>query len=389
MGIPMVISLLLLVTWIAAPAKKVNLQTVCFLLLLGAMSIGVLTAANWYSTYQAVRAMAITLLCICIPLIQFVDSLRKIRIFVNVLIVVFFYVGVWAIFHGGNGPGGSWGGQDQNYTSAMMCMAIPLAYFSIRLTDRRVVKLCYTVALGVFLTAIVAGSSRGGFVGLIGVVLFCILNSPRKKQALAALVVGALLLTLVAGPKYWEEMGTITDTKEATADMRFELWEIAGRMFVYNPLFGVGPGNFRWNAGTYTSVEQLEKFGRDLTYSVVVHSTYMEILSELGLAGAILFVTILLRTFRDLRRIRSSKDFAKTTENDRQRRPISGNETRLPTDAQQLPYYSLAIMGSLVGYLVPSAFISFTYFSHFWVLIALAVALNEVARAATRKSNAS
>jgi O-antigen ligase len=353
------------------------------------MSIGVVTARNWYSAYHAVKAMAIMLLCICIPLIQFVDSLRKIRIFVNVLIVVFFYVGVWAIFQGGNGPAGSFGGQDQNYTSAMMCMAIPLAYFSIRLTDRRVVKLFYVVALGVFLAAIVAGSSRGGFVGLIGVVLFCVLKSPRKKQALVALVVGALLLSLVAGPKYWEEMGTITDTKEATADMRFELWEIAGRMFVYNPLFGVGPGNYRWNVGIYQSVEQLEKFGRELTYSVVVHSTYFEILSELGLAGAILFATILFRTFRDLRRIRSSKDFAKTTENDRQRRPISRNDTLPRTDAQQLPYYSLAIMGSLVGYLVPSAFVSFTYFSHFWLLIALAVALNEVARAASRKSNVS
>jgi len=385
MGIPLVISLLLLVAWIAAPAKKMNLQIVCFLLLLGAMSIGVITAANGYSAYKAVRAMAIILLCICIPLIQFVDSLKKVGIFVNVLILVFFYVGIWAIFHGGNGPAGSFGGQDQNYTSAMMCMAIPLAYFSMRLTDRRAVKLFYAVALGVFVSAIVVGGSRGGFVGLAGVVLFCILNSPRKKQALMALMVGALLMAMVAGPKYWEEMSTITDTKEATADLRLELWEIAGRMFLYNPVFGVGPANFRWNAGKYQSAEQFEKFHRELTYSAFVHSTYFEILSELGLVGVALFMMILIRTFKDLWRIRSGEAFRDLVRKNSGREPTGRNRNLPVIDSQQLPYYSLAIMGSLVGYLVPSAFISFTYFSHFWLLVSLGIAFNELARQMTTK----
>src|SRR6267143_1135944 len=385
MGIPMIISVLLVVAWILTPAKKVNLQIVCFLLLLGAMSIGAVTAVNNYSAYQALTAMAINLLCICIPLIHFIDSLRKIRIFVNLLIVVFLYVGVWAIFNGGNGPAGSAGAQDENYTSAMMCIGLPLAYFSIPLTDRHAVKMFYGVALGVYATAVVVSFSRGGFVGLVGVVLFCILNSPRKKQALIALVIGALLVLMVAGPSYWEEMETITDTKEATADLRLELWTIAWRMLVSNPLLGVGPGNFRWNAGDYQSVEQLEKIGHSITNSVVVHSTYFEILSELGLVGGTLFVTILFRTFKDLRRIRSDARIRADAGNAGQREPISGKERLSPTDSQQLQCYSLAIMGSLIGYLLPAAFVSFTYFSHFWLLAALAVALNEVARETTEK----
>ena len=385
MGIPMIISVLLVVAWVLTPAKKVNLQIVCFLLLLGGMSIGAVTAVNNYSAYQAVTTMAIILLCICIPLIHFIDSLRKIRIFVNLLIVVFLYVGVWCIFHEGMGPAGAAGAQDENYTSAMMCIALPLAYFSIPLTDRRAVKMFYVAALGIYATAVVVSFSRGGFVGMVGVVLFCILNSPRKKQALVALVIGALLVLMVAGPSYWEEMETITDTKEATAHLRLEFWTIAWRMFVHNPLFGVGPENFRWNVGAYQSVEQLETFGRLLTNSVVVHSTYFEILSELGLVGGVLFVTILFRTFKDLRRIRSDERLRADAGNAGRREPISGNERLSPTDAQQLQYYSLAIMGSLVGYLLPAAFVSFTYFSHFWLLAALAVALNEVARETTKK----
>jgi O-antigen ligase len=380
LNIPMIISILLFAAWLATPVKKMNLQIVCFVLLLGGMSIGSITAVNYGSAYQAASSLAIILLCICIPLIHFVDSLRKVKIFVNVLIVVFLYVGIWALFSGGNGPAGSAGAQDENYTSAMMCMAIPLAYFSIPSTNRRGVKLFYIVALGVYLAAVVLSGSRGGFLGLIGVAMFCVFFSPRRKQALAALVVGVFVVLAVAGPKYWEEMGTITDTKEDTADTRLELWTIAWRMFAHNPVFGVGPGNFRWNAGTYQSAEQFEKFGRDLTYSILVHSTYFEMLSELGLVGVALFATILIRTLKDLRRIRSRAGVRDARGKEVRRSPERDVKGQLADDSQQLRYYSLAITGSLVGYLVPAAFVSFTYFSHFWLVAALAVALNEIAR---------
>lgn len=385
MGIPMIISLVLVVAWIICPAKKMNLQIVCFLILLGVMSIGMVTAVNYFSVYQALTTMTVTLLCICIPLIHVVDSLRKIRIFINALIVTFLYVGIWAISHGGNGPGGSAGGQDENYTSAMMCIAVPLAYFSILSTQRRSAKIFYGVALAIYVAAVVVSLSRGGFVGLVGAGLFCILNSPKRKQALIALVIAALLMAMVAGPGYWEEMGTITDTEESTADLRLEFWLIAWRMFLYNPLLGVGAGNFRWNAGDYQSIEQLEKFGHPLTNSVVVHSTYFEILAELGLIGTVLFVMILFRTFKDLWRIRSDERPKTNEENGSQSEPISKKEKLPLTDSQRLRYYSLAIIGSLVGYLLPAAFISFTYFSHVWILIALAVALIEVAKATTQK----
>jgi uncharacterized membrane protein len=94
---------------------------------------------------------------------------------------------------------------------------------------------------------------------------------------------------------------------------------------------------------------------------------------------------IMFRTFKDLWRIRSDDKPKPKEESGGQNEPISKNEKLLPTDFRQLQYYSLAIMGSLVGYLLPAAFISFTYFSHVWVLIALAVALNEVAKATTQK----
>jgi O-antigen ligase len=379
MGIPMVISILLFLAWLGKSRKVWNLQIACFLLLVAGMAAGSIAVVNVGAAYLATSTLAIILVCICIPLIHFVDSLRKVRIFVNVLVLVFLYVGTWALFAGGNGPAGSAGAQDENYTSAMMCMAIPLAYFSIPLAKRRWVKLFYLAAIGVFIAAVVISGSRGGFLGLIGIALYCVFNSPRRKHALTALAVGASVVLAVAGPQYWEEMGTISDTKEETADTRLELWAIAGRMFAHNPILGVGPGNFRWNAGAHQSAEQLEKFGRDLTYSVLVHSTYFEILSELGLVGAALFAAIVFRTFRELKRIRADASSRRIS-------PGSGGES---ADVEQIRYCSLAICGSLIGYLVPAAFVSFTYFSHFWLVTALGIALVESVRGDRLRSESS
>jgi O-antigen ligase len=377
MGIPMVISILLFLAWLAKSGKKWNAQIVWFLLFLAGMTLGSIGTVNYGSAYFVTSAIAIILLCICIPLIHFVDSMRKMAIFVNVLVLVFLYVGIWALFAGGNGPAGSHGAQDENYTSAMMCMAIPLAYFSIPLATRRAAKILYMVALLVYVAAVVISNSRGGFLGLLAVALYCVYYSPKRKAALAALAAGTLIALAAAGPQYWEEMGTITDTSEATADTRLELWAIASRMFAANPVFGVGPGNFRWNVGNYQSAEQLEKFGRDLTYSIVVHSTYFEILSELGAVGALLYALIVVRTFRDLSRVRASAG------------PIRDTGRGVETgEGRSMRCYSLAISGSLVGFLVPAAFVSFTYFSHFWLMAALGVALCEIARhSATRPAS--
>jgi len=375
MGIPMAIAVLLLIAWLFSRGKKINLYVVCSVLFLCVMAIGTLLATNTYSAYVATEAMAIVVLCTCLPLILFVDSLRKVKIFVDALIGIFVYVGIWTIVSGGRGPG--W--QDENYAAAMMCIAIPLAYFSMFPAKSYLAKLYYATAIGVFLVALIASESRGGFVGLLGIALFCVLWSPHKRQAIAALAVATALALAVAGPKYWDDMATITDTKESTADMRLELWAIAWRMFLHNPLLGVGPGNYRWRVGEYQSPEQLEKFGRVLTESIVVHSTYFELVSEVGLLGSGLFIAILVRVVRDLGRLAWA---AGSAERSASKKPWGGGGphgrvNQLP-EARRLRFLALAILGALVGFLVPAAFISYSYYSQFWLLTALAVALRQV-----------
>jgi len=373
--LPLIISALLFINWLLLPAKKWNPQIVCFLLLLGEMVVEVAIAGNTFSTFWATYGMIVILVFICIPLIHFVDSLRKITILINIYLLVFLYVGLFAVFNGGFGPAGSWGGQDENYVAAMMCMAMPLAYFSIYLVKGTFKKLMLIFALTVYALAVVVGLSRGGFVGMAVVFLYCLLKSPKK---LAGISIGAVAVTLLltfASNQYWQEMDTITDTSESTADLRLEAWTIAFRMFQHNPIFGIGPDNFKWEAHNYQSEAQYEKYGRGLF--LLTHSMFFELLSELGLIGVSLFGAVLYYNYKDVKSI--TKRVRKL-----RRETVKKAETTevyrvFADDCDRIRCYAYGLLGGSIGCLVAFVFLSATYASYFWVLTSMIVALREVA----------
>src|SRR4030095_6880983 len=96
-----------------------NPQIICFCLWLGVMLFSVPFAANNFAAFWMTYHLVVIVLFIGIPLIHFVDSIRKVTILINTYVLVFLYVGLFAVFHGGMGPAMNWGGQDENYTSAM------------------------------------------------------------------------------------------------------------------------------------------------------------------------------------------------------------------------------------------------------------------------------
>jgi len=275
---------------------------------------------------------------------------------------------VWAIFHKGFGPSASRGGQDENYVAAMMGMAIPFAYFAIFTETRRVRKMLLALAILVFCgaTVVAENASRGGFIGICAVLLYCLAKSPRKWIGLGVLAMIALFVLAFAGPEYWEEISSISDVHGGTADDRLELWTIGLRMFAAHPVFGVGPGNYRWTVGEYQSVEQHAKYGRDLGGTKVVHSLFVELLAEMGLSGALALAALLWLTWRDLRQVE---------------RGSTGRRGTVDSDRLRVGRYADAVTGSIVACLINGLFLSLLYFSYLWILIALAVAVAQVSRA--------
>lgn len=364
LGIPMVLSLLLFVGWLADEKKRWHPQVWYFFGLIAVMCVGTLLAVNTPSALWQTYGLTVTLLTTCIPLIHFGTSLRKMTAFIYALLVAFVYAALYAITHEGFGPG--W--QDENYAAALMSMAFPFAYFSIFVARRMLTKVALVAAAGLFVAAVVVSFSRGGFLGMGAVFLYCVIRSPKRWVLFLIAPVLAVAILAFATPKYWSEMETISDPREKTAQLRLDLWEIALRMFKANPLTGVGPANFVWNVGDYQSEEQFVRYRRSLEASAVTHSLYFELLAELGLLGTILFGATLYSNYADIRFV------ARKTREDH------AGGGALASEVRRARYYERAITGSFLGVLVCAATVSMLYYSHVWILTAMAVSLKEVTR---------
>ena len=122
-------------------------------------------------------------------------------------------------------------------------------------------------------------------------------------MGIGVLAAGAVALFAIAGPRFWKEIDSTTDVHEGTGDVRLEIWAAGIRMWKANPFLGVGSGNFRWVIGDYQTPEQFAKFGRSLGGSIIAHSLPVECLAELGSAGAIALLVLIVATWRGLGRV--------------------------------------------------------------------------------------
>jgi O-antigen ligase len=367
-GIPLLISIVSLIAWVTTKDKQVGRTLVWWLVLLGVMGVGIVAAPNTYAAFWTAKGMAVLFLTICLPLQAQITSVRRVRLWIYSFLAVAGVVGVWAAAHGGYGPSGAGGGQDENYVAALMGMSIGLAYFSLFAEKRRLPKLMLGLSMLVSVAAIAgAGNpSRGGFIGLCAVGAYCIARSPRKMLGFGLLSLVGVALLALAGPAFWAEIATSTDYQSGTGDIRLEIWKAGLRMWEANPIFGVGAGNFKWVIGDYQSAAQLVKFGRSLGGTIIAHSSHVEMLAELGAAGALATGMLVWRTWTSLGPLRPTH-------------PGVAGPRSSSAELDTLGCYADAIRAAIIAVLVNGVFLSLFYYSHLWLLLAVGGSLPFVA----------
>lgn len=370
-GIPLVISVVSLVAWIFTRQKQWGRQTPMWLVLLAVMGLGIGFAPNTYAAFMATRNMGVLFICICLPLQAHVNSVRRVRVWIYGFLVIAAYVGGWAAFHGGFGPGGA-GNYDENYVATLMGMAVGIAYFSFLAEKRLAVKALLIVAMVTFVAAMANAQdpSRGGFIALCVVGIYCVGRSPRKAMGFGLLALLGLALLAIAGPAYWAEIDTSTDYKDGTGDIRLEVWKCGLRMWKAHPFFGVGAGNFTWVIGDYQSPEQFAKFGHSLGGAIVAHSMFVEMLAELGSVGAIALIVLLWYTWTDLRSVRDAASASVAKD-----------------DIAQIRLYADGMRAGLLAVLVNGIFLSIFYYSYVWLLLAVGSAFPFIMRRILRSAS--
>jgi probable O-glycosylation ligase (exosortase A-associated) len=188
---------------------------------------------------------------------------------------------------------------DPNDTAAVILMMFPLCYYLFFHDPKQWMRGVYALAMALSLVAVVLTGSRGGFLGLVFLLLLLWVRSRRKVLGLfvALAVFGVLWTTAPAG--YRERIhGILHYQQDESAMARVYLREAAIRMFLHNPLVGIGVGNFNDFARNYGAMT-----------SQTAHNMYLLVLGELGALGILVFLYIWLRALREAKALGRGDDW--------------------------------------------------------------------------------
>jgi len=344
-----------------------RLQTKLWIPLLIIMVIHIPIAVNNYWALMIFKDMLLTF-GLYLGIVTYVNSLEKMRMLMKMWIRILGFLGVMGIAKGGGGIGG-WMG-DENDFCMVMDMAAPFAYFLLFSATGVVQKIKYLGFFGTFILAAMVTLSRGGFMGLAAVGAYCWYRSPKKLNALIVVVVAVLFMLVLAPETYWDEIASSTSEEtmsdEGTGGARLYTWGVGVDMFLYNPIIGVGQGNFPW---TFENYEAGRTFHTRSFGGRQAHSAWVTLISEFGLAGIVIISGMLLQCYKDLKLVR--RRFAPV-----ELRKKHGQTVQAGEDVRM--YLARAMEGSLIGFIVSSVFISTLWYPSMWIMIGFVVALRNI-----------
>ena len=225
---------------------------------------------------------------------------------------------------------------------------------TLKLAAAGAVLLC---VLGIFLSL-----SRGGLIALACVILASVFIAARWRPVviLAAAVLAFGSLFYFAAFASLPAKQRITTVQGGSG--RTSLWTVAWRMVQAHPVRGVGAGNF-----PVSSVHYLLRPGviqRDdhiIGKPDVAHNTYLQIQTELGIVGLLMFLGLIVTSLGSV--VRAAREFARRGE-------------------ESMEILARGVFVAMVGLLAADFFISQMYSKLLWLLLALGPVLLGVARRA-------
>lgn len=256
---------------------------------------------------------------------------------------------------------------DANDFATLVACAMPLGLYLVLAARRRpALRLFGLAGLGVLGVGLIRSGSRGGFLALLAVIAWVLLRFttlPVRARVAGLAVVLAVVVAAASG-RYWNQMQTILnpsqDYNSTSEGGRLQIWKRGLAYLASAPVFGVGAGNFQTAEGTISPLARAAEYGGPVRWSAP-HNSFVQVGAELGVPGLVLFVAMLGCAFRALARTarRAARDG-----------PEGARVARL---AQSLA-------AALVAFVVGGFFLSLAYADMLYTLLALAVALEKVAR---------
>lgn len=191
-----------------------------------------------------------------------------------------------------------------NYTGTMMLLVLIIgwSWFVSQRAYLRWLSLPYTFAAA---TALVFTYSRGSWLGGVAFALAALLPAWQRPVSrrygvlvLVGLVsFGVLVVSVVPGAAE-----RATSFLTLLNDGRVGIWQASWEMFLDHFWFGVGPANFEHYWDTYNR-------GRVPEHIDFSHNTWLQVLTETGIIGGVLFALIIGRILLAVWRLRKTSDW--------------------------------------------------------------------------------
>jgi hypothetical protein len=267
--------------------------------------------------------------------------------------------------------GGPVGGP--NRYAQNLLLLLPIAYFTIRAHKR----MSHRILAGLCLPLILAGTlltySRGGFVGLVVIVLLMLAMRVVRARHVAFFAALLALAVVIWAPGYTLRIASLGGLQQVTGDVpaesdgvfRGRLTEMlaALNVFLDHPLVGVGPGQFT-PVYSVAYMSDPEIAFRHLTVHRRAHTLYFELAAETGILGLVTFLgvvgTIQLRLWRAWRRWRGRRE--------------------------DLAGLAAGFFLAISSYLVTAIFLQLAYQRYYWLLLGLAGAALQILAREDRKA---
>ena len=345
-------------------SRQIRLLTALFVLMCFAVLTSIWKANSLKHIFGFIKIYIGFLL-----IINLADSVKKIKGVVLTMVFSGLVLGVWSVINYFQSASllsearikamvsGMF--SDPNDLALCFIMLIPFATYLFVKNRNVFIKLLSLSSVGIFMLGTIFTKSRGGALGLLGVVLFLFLRSRNKLKAAVGLLLIAVFFFSFAPAGYIERIQTIHlgPQEDPSVISRMDAWKAGVSMISHN-LLGVGPGNFGEGFVYYRPPDAIDFPGMRRA----AHNAFIQIGAETGIIGLIVFLALIIVTLRDLNR---TKKIAL------QFRNKEGRDTAGLADATFV---------SLVSFLICSFFLSQAYNWVLYYLVGFSVLLNEVIR---------
>jgi hypothetical protein len=190
---------------------------------------------------------------------------------------------------------------NDNKAAGHLLTVIPFAALYVLTEKRTVRRVLYAVGAAFIMNVFILCNSRGATLGLIVAGAASILLAGKGRRAMLTKIgiAGALAVLFLADPEFIERQQTTTNPQDNSALGRLEMWK-AGIAVVNDYPLGGGGRAFHILSPRYIPNIVEEHEGEERS----PHNTYIQLATDWGIQGTVLYLAFLYATVRTTHRIR-------------------------------------------------------------------------------------